>query len=217
MNSKRLVLGAILLAACSKKQAEPAAESQPANAASNAKAPPVATAQPTAAPAPISTLPPDRIDYDLPMVGDRKGGFDVSFALLHLGREDSGQGDLVVFGPEVKEGDKGTASDWTDVCSTRLNAFPYASVHGFRIPISNLKQLPAAGPAATLEPSTVTFDLQGEGWGLSQKDLEAHPFKAGVRLLTSDGKEAELEVQIHEPGKDGSLRGRLRAKICPSA
>ncbi len=212
MTSKRLLIVVVSLAACSSKKADPNAESKP-SAPAKPEAP-VAVAPPPPA-EPATDLPANKIVYDLPMVAEHKGAFDVSFALLHLGREDSGQGDLVVFGPDVKEGDKGNASDWTDVCSTRLNAFPYAGVHGFKILISNIKQLPAA--PAKLEPSTVAFDLQGDGWALSQKVLNANKFEPELQLVRIDGKEAVLDVRIREPGKDGSVRGRVRAKICPQS
>lgn len=199
MSPRLCLLPIVLLSACSKKKDEPA-PAQPA--AVPMKATPDAA----------STAPSNRIDYDLPMVADHKGGFDASFALLHLGREDSGQGDLVVFGPEVKPGDKGGATDWKDICDTRLNAFPYAGVHGFKINLSNIKTLPAA--PAKLESNNISFDLQGDGWALAYKDVQAHPFQADVQLVASDGKQADVDVHIVEPGKDGALRGHVRATIC---
>lgn len=205
--SARCLIALVLLAACSKKKDEPAPPVPPA-------APPAEAAK-QAPPAPADTVAANRLDYDLPMVGDHKGGFDASFALLHLGREDSGQGDLVVFGPDVKPGDKGGATEWKDLCDTRLNAFPYAGVHGFRIMLSNVKTLPT--PPAKLEANNITFDLQGDGWALAYKDVQAHPFSADVQLVKSDGKEADVDVRIVEPGKDGSLHGRIHAKVCPSA
>ena len=56
---------------------------------------------------------------------------------------------------------------------------------------------------------------RARAWGLSFKDIAAHPFEADLRLVASDGKEAEIDVHLREPGKDGSLRGRVRARICP--
>ena len=209
-------------------KAEPAnaepANAEPANAepakAAPAKAEPGEPnkPEPTAEPAEqalpeLPELPENRLEYDLPVVADHSGGFDVSFAILKKGNPATGQGSLTVFGPEIKPGDKGAAKDWNDICDTRLNAFG-PRVHGLRLDLNRIEPFPE--PDTRIETGR-SFRLTVAGWKLPYSAFKDREHEADIRLLGGDDEEVEVAVSITEPGQPGSLRGRFKAKVCPPA
>lgn len=208
-------------AAPAKAAAKPVAEEakaapEPGERADAAKPGAEAAANPDApdAAAALPDLPENRIEYDLPIIGDKKGGFDVSFAIVKRGRPQTGQGSLTVFGPEVKPGDKGSAKDWQDICDTRLNAFG-RTTHGLFLDLNKIDPLPGPDPTAKIK-SGATFRLQGGGWSLPYGDFKSHgAHDIDVRFVGGDDKELEIAVNVTEPGQQGALRGRFKARVCP--
>ncbi len=160
----------------------------------------------------FADLPENRVEYDLPVVGDKAGGFDVSFAILRKGSAQSGQGSLTVFGPEVKPGDKGVAKDWHDVCDTRLNAF--SDAHGLMLDLNGIDPFPTPGPDAKVRTGS-SFRLQLGRWRLPSKAFRERTHEADVRILSADDDLAVVGFMWKEPGQPGSLRGKVEAKICP--
>ncbi len=161
----------------------------------------------------LPELPTNRVEYDSPVVGDNAGGFDVSFAILKKGNEQSGQGSLTVFGPDVKPGDKGVAKDWQDVCDTRLNAF--SNAHGLMLDLNGINPFPTPGPDAKVRTGSF-FRMQLGRWRLPSKAFRDRTHEADVRILSADDEVAVVGFVWKEAGQPGSLRGKVEAKICPA-
>ncbi len=202
-------------AAASKADAEAPKAEAPKAEAPKAEVPEAEAPEAEAAPAgegALPDLPKNRVEYDLPVVGDKAGGFDVSFAILRKGNAQTGQGSLTVFGPEVKPGDKGAAKDWQDVCDTRLNAF--SDAHGLMLDLNGIDPFPTPGPNAKVRTGS-SFRMQLGRWRLPSKAFRERTHEADVRILSADEDLAVVGFRWQEPGQPGSLRGQVEAKICP--
>lgn len=167
---------------------------------------------------PSEAIDLNSVVYDLPLMGEQVGEFEASFALIKRGNAQTGQGSMTIFGPEFTKGDKGVAKDWADKCSTRLNAFS-PRVSGFFIYLNKLEPWPTPATPVSVGNS---FQFQAKGKKLSYSAFKDVELSSDIRILAQPKEgdttsEVEVLIDIRQPGKEGSVRGRVMAIVCPAS